>query len=214
MTLDVHEIFYSIQGETTLSGLTSVFVRLAGCNLRCIWCDTRASLAGGALMQVDEVLDRVCSYPRPDHVTITGGEPLLQKNSIALMRKLLDEKYVVQLETNGSISLDGVPPEVRKIVDIKPPSSGHAGSFLPGNLGYMGNCDELKIVVADEKDLRFAEKFIMDRLLDHPSIINLSPAHGTIDVKTVADFIMRAPWGGGKCRVRLNMQLHKTLNLP
>ena len=214
MQLNIHEIFYSIQGETTRSGFSSVFIRLAGCNLCCRWCDTPASLAEGTVMSLDSILDTVRDFPLPDHVTVTGGEPLEQDGALILMQRFLDEGYMVQLETNGSLPIAYVPRTVRKIADIKPPSSGEAGSFLVENLSFMGDNDEIKIVIADETDLLFTENFIREHLLDHPSVINLTPASGFISSEHVVKFILAAPWGQGRCRVRLNLQIHRILNLP
>lgn len=214
MKIDVHEIFHSIQGETTLSGFSSVFIRLSGCNLRCKWCDTPASFSAGTSMSIDDIIGEVCSFPRPDHVTLTGGEPLAQKTSLSLMQSLIDRGYIVQLETNGSLPLTDVPPGVRKIVDIKPPSSGECGSFLMENLSFLSGDDEIKIVVSDENDLRFTENFIRGHLLYHPSVINLSPAHGVTGAERVGKFILDAPWKEGTCRVRLNLQVHRMLDMP
>ena len=214
MGLFIHEIFHSIQGETTLSGFSSVFIRLAGCNLRCRWCDTPASLEQGSAMSIDSILDAVHGFPQPDHVTVTGGEPLAQQGALTLMERLINDGYTVQLETNGSLSLEKVPAGVRKIADIKPPSSGENGSFMEENFFYLGPDDEIKIVIADSTDLIFAENLIREKLLNHPSVINLTPASGLMDAEDVARFILDEPWGNGLCRVRLNIQIHKVINMP
>ena len=175
----VIEIFKSIQGESTLAGLTSVFVRLAGCNLDCAWCDTdyakakdKGEIEGAREIRVDEVIKEVARLDARV-VVITGGEPLIQDETTELITKLLaitlapaalEAPHTVLLETNGSIMLAGVDDRVIKIVDVKCPSSGHADSFKMENLLYINPKDEIKFVIADRTDYNFARKFVDDHL--------------------------------------------------
>ncbi|HSV96038.1 MAG TPA: radical SAM protein [Spirochaetota bacterium] len=202
MDLLVSELFYSIQGESTRAGFPSVFIRLAGCNLDCAWCDTACARSDGRRMSIERIVKEVTKYPAPDHITITGGEPLCQENAPELMGRLA-RSYAVQLETNGSIDLGVVPPEIRKIVDVKTPSSGEAGSFLMENLRRVGARDEIKFVIADRKDYTFARKFAKKHLANSAAVVNFSPVRGTIPPAELAGLIL-----ADGLRVRLNLQLH------
>ena len=146
MALKVHEIFYSLQGETTTSGFTSVFIRLAGCNLSCIWCDTPQAKTGGTDMTIDEIMAKVESFEPFNHVTLTGGEPLIQGEAMELLDRLTDNGYEVQVETNGSVLFDSMPRGVRIIADIKTPSSGEESSFKLENIKFLKKYDEVKFV--------------------------------------------------------------------
>lgn len=205
MILLVNEIFRSIQGETTTAGFPSLFIRLTGCNLNCTYCDTNYARTSGLEMTIDEILAKA-DFNGINHITITGGEPLIQDNSIDLMQKLLDLNYSVQLETNGTISLRNVPGGIRKIVDIKTPSSGEAESFLMENLLYLDGSDEIKFVLSDKKDYLFAKEFILKNLNHTEAVINLSPVHDLFPADELAGLIIldRLP-------VRLNLQIHKIL---
>jgi 7-carboxy-7-deazaguanine synthase len=158
------EIFKSIQGESTRAGLPCIFVRLAGCNLRCVWCDTAYAFHGGMKHSVDDVLDRVRSLSgdpgrKTSLVEITGGEPLLQPETPELARKLLASGYTVMIETSGERFVGALPREVIKIVDIKCPDSGEAGTFDPANLDAVDQKDEIKFVIAGRRDYDFAREF-------------------------------------------------------
>ncbi len=209
MKLAVCEIIFSIQGETVRSGFPSVFVRLAGCNLNCRFCDTPGARDrdAGEEMSIDHILARVMEYPTLDHVTLTGGEPLLQEHCPELIERLLSNNLDVQVETNGSLSVTGIPYGVRKIVDVKTPSSGEAGSFLEENIEHMVTGDELKFVISDMADYRFAGDFISGHR-DLPCVINLSPAHGAMEAEKLARLIL-----DDNIPVRLNLQLHKYLGV-
>jgi len=204
--LIVNEIFYSIQGETITSGFTSVFVRLTGCNLECAYCDTRYAREAGMVMKVNEVVETVASAGLCDHYTVTGGEPLCQKGAPQLLRRLLKLGRPVQVETNGTILLDVVPARVRKIVDIKTPSSGHAGSFLMENIPLLTARDEVKFVVSDEEDFDFALRFIDAYLSSCPAVINFSPVWGAMEPGRLAGMMI-----GHRLRARLNLQIHKAI---
>ncbi len=206
MYLTVNEIFYSIQGETVTAGLPSVFVRLTGCNLNCAYCDTRHAREKGTVLELDAIIRELEQYQSADHVTVTGGEPMLQANTIPLLKQIIDHGWKCQVETNGSILLKDVPEKVRKIVDVKTPSSGEADSFETRNLKYLTDRDEIKFVISDIPDYEFAKDFIGKYLLKKGIVINFSPASGEMAGQVLADMIIR-----DRLPVRLNLQLHKIL---
>jgi 7-carboxy-7-deazaguanine synthase len=204
MTLMVNEIFYSIQGETTTAGLPSVFVRLSGCNLCCSYCDTAYAREGGTVMEIASIIETMEKHRSADHVTITGGEPLLQSNTVPLIRDLLEKKWSVQIETNGSILIKDVPEQARKIVDVKTPSSGEADSFEIRNLKYLTCRDEIKFVISDWDDYDFSKDFFNRYLLKKGILANFSPAYGLMSGTDLAERILK-----DDLPVRLNLQLHK-----
>ncbi len=201
----VNEIFMSIQGESTYAGLPCVFVRLAGCNLDCSWCDTPYARVyeGAAEMNVERIIGEVKTYGCP-LVEITGGEPLTQPDAAKLASRLLDEGFKVLIETNGSVSLAGLDPRLVKIVDVKCPSSGHAGSFLIENLDLIGPEDELKFVIEDEADYEAARAFLDEYLRGATEKILFAPVRPALEPKALAEWIIR-----DRLRVRLQIQLHK-----
>ncbi len=206
MKICVKEIFYSIQGETTLSGFPSLFIRTAGCNLDCVHCDTAYAREGGEYCHIENVLDTVTRYPSAHHITVTGGEPLIQEGSFALITALTDKKYTVQLETNGSQPVVNVPGEVRKILDVKTPSSGEDRSFLMENLDHLGHNDEVKFIIADDRDYHFACRFIEKYLAKSPATVNFSPESSTMRPEKLAGKVLE-----DRLRVRLNLQLHRCI---
>jgi 7-carboxy-7-deazaguanine synthase len=206
MNLMVNEIFYSIQGETVTAGYPSVFVRLTGCNLDCAYCDTRHARDSGTAMELDAIIHEIENYPSADHVTVTGGEPMCQANCIFLLKQILDRDWNCQIETNGSILLKDIPEKVRKIVDVKTPSSGEADSFETRNLKYLTERDEIKFVISDRADYEFSKDFIGKYLVKKGIVINFSPATGDMAGAELADLIIR-----DRLPVRLNLQLHKIL---
>lgn len=204
--LEVCEIFYSLQGESSLAGLPCVFVRLSGCNLRCRWCDTQYAFEPGTMIQIGQILQEAQKHPTK-LVEVTGGEPLLQKLSINLMQELLEHGYRVLLETNGSILLDQVPPQVIKIVDVKCPGSGHGDSFLKKNLAFLQPHDELKFVLADRADYIFALEFIQKNSLKGKELI-FSPVTKSLKPQTLAEWMLE-----DGANARLQLQLHKILSI-
>ena len=156
--LKINEIFYSIQGESTLVGWPTVFIRTTGCNLRCTYCDTKYSYYEGQFQTEDWVFSEVAKHPTK-HVCITGGEPLLQKEVLPLMSRLSDAGYQVSLETSGSKSLKGIDPRVLVVLDVKTPDSGAADSFLQENLSLHEGSLEFKFVITSQKDFDWAENF-------------------------------------------------------
>jgi 7-carboxy-7-deazaguanine synthase len=204
MALKVHEIFYSLQGETTTSGFTSVFIRLAGCNLNCIWCDTPQAKTGGTDMTIDEIMVKVESLEPFNHITLTGGEPLIQDEVMELLDRLTDNGYEVQVETNGSVIFDSMPRGVRIIADVKTPSSGEESSFKIENIKFLKKYDEVKFVIGIMEDYQFAKDFIKAHLAGVDCVINFAPAAKLMEPWALANLIIK-----DRLNVRLNVQLHK-----
>lgn len=203
--LKVNEIFLSIQGETSLAGLPTVFVRLTGCPLRCRYCDTEYAFYEGEKMTVAEILRAVAGY-RTRHVTVTGGEPLAQKPCLTLLRQLCDEGYRVSLETGGALDIGGVDPRVMKILDLKTPGSGEVERNRYDNLGQLGERDQVKFVICDRADYDWAGNMLNRHRLNERCEVLFSPAHGELDAARLADWILE-----DRLPVRLQIQLHKYL---
>ncbi len=203
--LQINEIFHSIQGESTRAGLPCIFVRLTGCNLRCVWCDTAYAFHEGRPMSVDQVLDAVATYDCR-MVEITGGEPLLQQEVIPLMERLLERDYEVLVETGGSLPIEQVPLGVRRIVDIKCPDSGECEKNRWENLEHLREGDELKFVLASREDYGWAAEQIMTRGLAGRCPLLISPVHGAIDPGEMARWVL-----DDGLPVRVQVQLHKVL---
>ncbi|WP_022665124.1 7-carboxy-7-deazaguanine synthase QueE [Desulfospira joergensenii] len=206
MSLNVCEIFFSLQGESTFAGLPCVFVRLSGCNLNCSWCDTLYSKTESRPMSLDKILERVESYACP-LVEITGGEPLIQDQTPDLVSKLLKKGFQVLLETNGSRDIGLVDPACIRILDVKCPSSGEPGSFLAENIDRLTRQDEIKFVVGSRRDYEYARKFIQDSL-DRVSgeKIHISPVFGRIRPSDLAVWILE-----DRLKARLSIQQHKII---
>ena len=206
MTLDICEIFYSLQGESTRAGLACVFVRLSGCNLSCAWCDTIYAAAHPTPMTIDQIVDQVAAFDCP-MVEITGGEPLIQPRTPALISELLAKGFQVLLETNGSVSIAPVDPACIRIMDVKCPSSGEAGSFLLDNFNHMTDRDEVKFVVGSRQDYEYAASTIKTHLKNHPKEhIHISPVFGKIELSDLAAWILKDKLGA-----RLSLQQHKII---
>jgi 7-carboxy-7-deazaguanine synthase len=205
VVLKVNEIFHSIQGESTRAGEPCVFVRLTGCNLRCVWCDTAYAFHEGSEMTVEQVVDRVAGYGC-NLVEVTGGEPLLQADALPLMQALVDRGHAVLLETGGSLPLDRVPEGVRRIVDVKCPASGEAGRNRWENLEQLRPGDELKFVLADRGDYDWAAAQIRDRGLAGRFPLLFSPVHDGLDPGELARWTL-----ADRLPVRIQLQLHKLL---
>ena len=168
--LVVNEIYRSLQGESTFAGLPCIFVRLTGCNLRCSYCDTAYAFTEGSRMELDQVIARIHALagpygnPKP-LVELTGGEPLLQKNSLLLMQRLADDGFTVLVETSGALDISPVDPRVRRIMDLKCPSSGEAGRNRLGNIPLLRATDEIKFVIGTAEDYQWARQMILDHQL-------------------------------------------------
>jgi 7-carboxy-7-deazaguanine synthase len=203
--LRVNEIFHSIQGESTWAGEPCVFVRLTGCNLRCAWCDTAYAFHEGRDFTVEQVVERVRAYGCK-LVELTGGEPLLQRESVPLMQALLGAGHTVLLETGGSLPIEQVPRGVRRIVDVKCPASGESEHNRWENLAHLEHEDELKFVLADREDYTWAARQIRERELSGRCPILFSPVHGRLDPGQVARWVL-----DDRLPVRVQIQLHKVL---
>lgn len=204
--LELTEIFCSIQGESTYAGKPTIFVRLAGCNLRCRWCDTTYSYNPKFTMTVNEVLKTVAEYQPFRTVEITGGEPLLQDEVFPLIDSLHKKEYQILIETNGSLSVERIPPYVVKIIDVKGPSSGHENSFHQDNLSFLSSHDELKFVLGDRKDYLFAGDFIKKHLAHISNTVLLSPQTGVLAPADLIKWMIE-----DRLDARLQLQLHKLI---
>lgn len=200
----ISEIFRSIQGESTYAGLPCIFIRLAGCNLSCSWCDTPYARVPDEAKELtmEQVLDEVKKFDCR-LLEITGGEPLLQNDTKKLISALFDGGYRVLLETNGSVSLEGLDRRLIKIIDVKCPSSGHAGSFLMENLDLITPDDEVKFVIGDREDYEFAKKFVEEFIKDRTLKVLFAPVKPALPPKVLAEWILK------DClMVRLQIQIH------
>jgi 7-carboxy-7-deazaguanine synthase len=203
--LKIHEIFKSLQGESSHTGLPCIFIRLTGCNLRCGWCDTEYAFHEGSDKSVDEVLKAIEPYPI-QLVEITGGEPLLQEDVYPLMDQLLAKNYMVMLETGGSRSIEKVPPQVVKILDIKCPGSGEACNNRFDNLQFLNSRDEVKFVILDRKDYEWSRKIVRRYDIDKKAGVLFSPVYDQLDLKDLAEWVLE-----DNLPVRVQTQLHKVI---
>ncbi|MBI5723975.1 MAG: radical SAM protein [Planctomycetes bacterium] len=201
----VCEIFKSIQGESTRAGMPCSFVRLAGCNLRCSWCDTSWAWEGGEELPIEDILGRLGEL-RCGLVEVTGGEPLFQKGTPELLRRLCHVGYQTLLETNGSLDVGGVDPRVIKIVDFKCPSSGQQEACRWDNVRYLSPDDEVKFVLADRADYDYAVKAVAVYGLQDKCTVIFSPVFGRLGPADLAGWIL-----ADNLRVRLGLQLHKII---
>jgi 7-carboxy-7-deazaguanine synthase len=204
----IHEIFYSIQGESIYAGLPCTFVRVSGCNLRCRWCDTAYAWSGGEELTVPEVLHQVARYPL-QLVEITGGEPLLQSEAPVLALELLQRGATVLVETNGSMDVDLLPAGCVRIMDIKTPSSGQEDATLWSNLEKLQASDQVKFVIADQGDWSFCCHIIQKfKLLDICPVL-CSPEFGTCVPENLAAWILQS-----QLPVRMQLPMHKYIWPP
>lgn len=207
--LNITEIFHSVQGETTFAGLPTTFIRLSACNLRCTWCDTTYSFTKGNPLSLDEIVATV-EKNGSRHVCITGGEPLLQKEVIPLMKTLCDKGFILSLETGGSLTVEDVPLDVHTILDIKCPGSGMEPKNYWPNIGLLKTKDEVKFVVLDRADYDYAKEVIQKYRLDAKvNNILLSPVHGVLCPQQLVAWILE-----DRLPVRLSLQIHKFIWTP
>lgn len=205
VSLKISEIFFSLQGETSRAGLPTVFVRLTGCPLRCVWCDTEYAFSGGRHVALPEILDEVARHGTR-WVCVTGGEPLAQKACLPLLTALCDAGYDVSLETSGALDIAGVDPRVSRIVDLKAPGSGEFDKNRWENLALLNARDELKFVLKDRADYEWARDTIRERRLDALCPLLFSPVQGDLAPATLADWML-----ADRLPVRFQVQLHKLL---
>ena len=209
-TLRITEIFYSLQGESSRTGLPTVFIRFTGCPLRCGYCDTAYAYESGKTLPIDEVLEQVVRY-RTEYVTVTGGEPLAQKASLPFMKRLCDLGYQVSLETSGAFDISGVDQRVKKVVDLKTPGSGEELKNRYENLRHLSPHDEIKIVICNRQDYIWAKGKLQEYDLTAYCEVLFSPCSGQMEPAVLADWILE-----DQLPVRFQVQLHKVLwgNVP
>jgi 7-carboxy-7-deazaguanine synthase len=221
--MQIIEIYRSIQGESSFAGVPCIFVRLAACNLRCVWCDSEYTFTGGKKMSAEEVEQEVLRLSPGGLVEFTGGEPMLQERELVpLMDRLLSRGYILLLETSGERPLENVPPAVHKIVDVKCPGSGEGDTFRMSNLAAITAADEVKFVLADRADYEFARDFVRQHGLEQkaggvlfsPAFLkNPSRERGAsncgLDPRLLAEWILE-----DGLNVRLGLQIHKFIWEP
>lgn len=186
-------------------GLPTIFVRLTGCPLRCTYCDTAYAFTGGEWMDTESIINEIQQY-KTSHITVTGGEPLAQKNCVDLLKQLCDSGYDVSLETSGAILLDSVDERVIKIMDVKTPASNEDSKNKFENFALLSTDDQIKFVICDENDYLWSKRLIEQYQLDDICEILFSPCHDQLDAKVLADWILR-----DQLKVRFQIQLHKYL---
>ncbi|MDZ4211862.1 MAG: 7-carboxy-7-deazaguanine synthase QueE [Methylotenera sp.] len=205
MKLKIHEIFYSIQGESSRIGLPTVFIRLTGCPMRCVYCDTAYAFSGGSNMEITDILAKVATYGTK-YVTVTGGEPLAQKDCHILLKELCDTGYSVSLETGGAIDIGLVDKRVSVILDVKTPGSGEVKNNLWGNLAHLKKSDEVKFVLCSRADYDWAKEILVSHQITDKCPVLFSPVYSQVSPTELAEWVL-----ADKLPVRMQVQLHKIL---
>lgn len=205
MKLKIHEIFYSLQGESSRVGLPTVFVRLTGCPMRCVYCDTAYAFSGGSNMEINEILAKVAEYGTK-FVTVTGGEPLAQKGCFVLLKELCDAGYSVSLETGGAIDISPVDQRVSVILDIKTPESGEMENNVWSNLTQLKPADEVKFVLCSRADYDWAKQVLSQHHIADKCPVLFSPVYSQVNPADLAAWVL-----ADKLPVRMQVQLHKIL---
>lgn len=203
--LHISEIFYSVQGESRWAGYPCVFVRLAGCNLRCTWCDTEYAFGDGVAMTIDEIIGKAGEF-RCGMIEVTGGEPLLQPGCVDLLRVLLEHRYHVLLETSGALSIKDVPSNVVKVMDVKCPGSGESDRNVFANFEFLQPSDDVKFVIKDRRDFDFAVEVVRRHGLESRVGLVFSPVWGELPLERLADWLLAS-----RLNVRMQVQLHKLI---
>ena len=204
--LRVTEIFYSLQGEASTSGRPTTFIRLTGCPLRCVYCDTAYAFQGGEVLAFSDIFDQVAAFPSR-YVTVTGGEPLAQAQCLALLEGLVAKGYLVSLETSGALTIDGVDPSVSIVLDLKTPGSGEVHRNLEDNIPKLKFEDQVKFVITDRADYEWS-RFKIDtlQLTDRVGDVLFSPVYESLSPSLLAEWILE-----DGLDVRMQIQLHKLL---
>ncbi len=205
MKLKIHEIFYSLQGESSRVGLPTVFVRLTGCPMRCVYCDTAYAFSGGSNIEIDDIVNQVAAFGA-HYVTVTGGEPLAQKDCHILLKALCDKGYSVSLETGGAIDIEPVDTRVSVILDVKTPDSGELKNNLWSNLAHLKKADEVKFVLCSRADYDWAKELLLKEALVEKCPVLFSPVYSQLAPADLADWVL-----ADKLPVRMQLQLHKIL---
>ena len=206
VSLRINEIFHSLQGETTLAGLPTVFVRLTGCPLRCVYCDTEYAFHQGQQLSLDAIVEQVGSYGTP-YVCVTGGEPLAQPDSLELMQRLCDNGFKVSLETSGAMDIAQVDPRVVVVMDLKTPASGECNRNREANIASLKAVDQVKFVICDRGDYEWAKaKLLQYNLVARVAEVLFSPSAGQLESRQLAEWIL-----DDRLPVRMQLQLHKII---
>ena len=205
LSLKINEIFFSIQGETSYAGRPTIFIRLTGCPLRCVYCDTEYAFHEGNKMTLADIMKSISVY-KTSHVTVTGGEPLAQKNCRPLLTLLCESGYDVSLETSGALEIGNIDSRVSRIVDLKTPASGEVDKNLYGNLQHLTTHDQVKFVICDREDYQWSKEKLNEYKLNEQCEVLFSGSHGELQTAQLADWILQ-----DQLPVRLQIQLHKFL---
>jgi len=210
LTLKINEIFFSIQGETTRAGLPTIFIRLTGCPLRCTYCDTAYAFHDGERMTLAEIMQTISDY-KSKQITVTGGEPLAQKNCRPLLEILCDAGYDVSLETSGALNIQDIDNRVARIIDLKTPASGEVDKNLYENMLHLTPQDQVKFVICDREDYEWSKEKLNEYKISAQCEVLFSGSHGEIQSEQLANWILE-----DQLPVRLQIQLHKYLwgNVP
>ena len=204
-SLIVNEIFYSIQGESLSSGLPTIFIRLTGCPLRCQYCDTSYAFTEGKKKTFEKIIEEIKKY-KCTNVTITGGEPLSQKNTKDFINLLVSDSYNVSIETSNAVSIKNINDSAIIILDIKTPDSNESDKNIIENYKFLKECDQIKFVICSKDDYQWAKNYINKYNLNGICNIIMSPSFGEMDIQVLAEFMLK-----DNLPARLQTQLHKLI---